>query len=317
MKQGKRKRKIKARREIKKKGFHLCTAYEIFFFSFTPIHSIYPIRDPSIIPYLSLSLSSPLLLLSSHPSRTSLSLVVVLALAHPALTFGFLFLRIQESAVSWVAWRWRSLGDCLCLIDWLIDWRKMTVEERQGRVGGHGVSGGGGGRDQFPVGMRVLAVDDDPTCLKILENLLLRCQYHGMLLICNLSLSRARASERASSLHGCGLSLCCIDQFFFRFGLVLFYSCFFSLSLLDLIFVFFGDALVLLCLAFTVSLVDVSVVLGGLFLRPCNVNSRTGFAPFLLKKVFFPSLFFDIISTLLSESPILSTVLWVAHMVVV
>ncbi|EAY84742.1 hypothetical protein OsI_06112 [Oryza sativa Indica Group] len=54
----------------------------------------------------------------------------------------------------------------------------MTVEERQGRVGGHGVSGGGGGRDQFPVGMRVLAVDDDPTCLKILENLLLRCQYH-------------------------------------------------------------------------------------------------------------------------------------------
>lgn len=92
---------------------------------------------------------------------------------------------------------------------------------------------------------------------------------------------------------------------------------FFFLSLLDLIFIFFGDALVLLCLAFTVSLVDVSVVLGGLFLRPCNVNSRTDFAPFLLKKVFFPSLFFDIISTLLSESPILSTVLWVAHMVVV
>lgn len=133
----------------------------------------------------------------------------------------------------------------------------------------------------------------------------------------SLSLSLARARERASSLHGCGLSLCCIDQFFFRFGLVLFYSCFFFLSLLDLIFVFFGDALVLLCLAFTVSLVDVSVVLGGLFLRPCNVNSRTDFAPFLLKKVFFLSLFFDIISTLLSESPILSTVLWVAHMVVV
>ncbi|KAL5207604.1 hypothetical protein ABZP36_032039 [Zizania latifolia] len=49
----------------------------------------------------------------------------------------------------------------------------MTVEERQGRV-----NGGHGSRDQFPVGMRVLAVDDDPTCLKILENLLLRCQYH-------------------------------------------------------------------------------------------------------------------------------------------
>ena len=41
-------------------------------------------------------------------------------------------------------------------------------------------NGGHGARDQFPVGMRVLAVDDDPTCLKVLENLLLRCQYHGM-----------------------------------------------------------------------------------------------------------------------------------------
>nr|CAD1825682.1 unnamed protein product [Ananas comosus var. bracteatus] len=34
-------------------------------------------------------------------------------------------------------------------------------------------------RDHFPVGMRVLAVDDDPTCLKLLEVLLLRCKYHG------------------------------------------------------------------------------------------------------------------------------------------
>ncbi|KAL1210392.1 Two-component response regulator ARR10 [Cardamine amara subsp. amara] len=32
--------------------------------------------------------------------------------------------------------------------------------------------------DQFPVGMRVLAVDDDQTCLRILQNLLHRCQYH-------------------------------------------------------------------------------------------------------------------------------------------
>ncbi|KAK7351358.1 hypothetical protein VNO77_10747 [Canavalia gladiata] len=32
--------------------------------------------------------------------------------------------------------------------------------------------------DQFPIGMRVLAVDDDPTCLLILETLLTRCQYH-------------------------------------------------------------------------------------------------------------------------------------------
>ena len=38
-------------------------------------------------------------------------------------------------------------------------------------------------RDQFPVGMRVLAVDDDPVCLKVLEVLLRRCQYHGQSLL--------------------------------------------------------------------------------------------------------------------------------------
>ncbi|OIW03096.1 hypothetical protein TanjilG_07248 [Lupinus angustifolius] len=32
-------------------------------------------------------------------------------------------------------------------------------------------------RDQFPIGMRVLAVDDDPICLKLLERLLTSCQY--------------------------------------------------------------------------------------------------------------------------------------------
>lgn len=44
----------------------------------------------------------------------------------------------------------------------------MTVEERKGNAG------------QFPVGMRVLAVDDDPLCLKLLEALLRRCQYNGL-----------------------------------------------------------------------------------------------------------------------------------------
>ncbi|XP_058067584.1 two-component response regulator ORR22-like [Magnolia sinica] len=47
----------------------------------------------------------------------------------------------------------------------------MTVEERRG--GRDDPS-----RDQFPIGMRVLAVDDDPTCLKLLETLLRRCDYH-------------------------------------------------------------------------------------------------------------------------------------------
>ncbi|WOL08650.1 two-component response regulator ORR22 isoform X1 [Canna indica] len=38
--------------------------------------------------------------------------------------------------------------------------------------------GEGGENDQFPVGMRVLAVDDDPTCLKVLEAMLIRCRYN-------------------------------------------------------------------------------------------------------------------------------------------
>ncbi|OWM65805.1 two-component response regulator ARR12 [Punica granatum] len=50
----------------------------------------------------------------------------------------------------------------------------MTVESRKGGL----LGGEEGSRDMFPVGMRVLAVDDDPTCLKILDNLLRYCKYH-------------------------------------------------------------------------------------------------------------------------------------------
>ncbi|KAL2228386.1 two-component response regulator ARR12 [Sesamum indicum] len=42
----------------------------------------------------------------------------------------------------------------------------MTVEEIRGDS------------ENFPVGMRVLAVDDDPICLKLLDTLLRKCQYH-------------------------------------------------------------------------------------------------------------------------------------------
>ncbi|XAR66784.1 hypothetical protein NMG60_11013120 [Bertholletia excelsa] len=45
----------------------------------------------------------------------------------------------------------------------------MTVEEIRGNLGTE--------NDRFPVGMRVLAVDDDPTCLMLLEGLLRKCQY--------------------------------------------------------------------------------------------------------------------------------------------
>ncbi|CAB4299105.1 unnamed protein product [Prunus armeniaca] len=35
--------------------------------------------------------------------------------------------------------------------------------------------------DQFPVGLRVLVVDDDPTCLMILKKMLRTCLYDGTL----------------------------------------------------------------------------------------------------------------------------------------
>ncbi|KAK3033011.1 hypothetical protein RJ639_037140 [Escallonia herrerae] len=40
--------------------------------------------------------------------------------------------------------------------------------------------------DRFPVGMRVLAVDDDPTCLMLLDTLLRKCQYHGQISLSSL-----------------------------------------------------------------------------------------------------------------------------------
>ncbi|KAG8367565.1 hypothetical protein BUALT_Bualt16G0085100 [Buddleja alternifolia] len=45
----------------------------------------------------------------------------------------------------------------------------MTVEEIRGENENY---------EQFPVGLRVLAVDDNPTCLKLLETLLRKCQYN-------------------------------------------------------------------------------------------------------------------------------------------
>ncbi|MBA0731974.1 hypothetical protein Gogos_016092 [Gossypium gossypioides] len=48
----------------------------------------------------------------------------------------------------------------------------MTMEEKMG-----GSNREDEALDRFPVGMRVLAVDDDPICLKVLGTLLLKCQY--------------------------------------------------------------------------------------------------------------------------------------------
>ncbi|XP_019417487.1 PREDICTED: two-component response regulator ARR12-like [Lupinus angustifolius] len=49
----------------------------------------------------------------------------------------------------------------------------MAVENQRGPVVDEE-----GASDPFPVGMRVLAVDDEPICLRVLETLLRKCQYH-------------------------------------------------------------------------------------------------------------------------------------------
>ncbi|GAV79977.1 Response_reg domain-containing protein/Myb_DNA-binding domain-containing protein [Cephalotus follicularis] len=48
----------------------------------------------------------------------------------------------------------------------------MIMDEKRGSF-----SCEDGYMDRFPIGMRVLAVDDDPICLKLLDNLLRKCQY--------------------------------------------------------------------------------------------------------------------------------------------
>ncbi|KAF8036762.1 hypothetical protein BT93_C2467 [Corymbia citriodora subsp. variegata] len=47
----------------------------------------------------------------------------------------------------------------------------MTVEDKKGGLVNED------GKDPFPVGMRVLAVDDDASCLKVLEGMLRKCRY--------------------------------------------------------------------------------------------------------------------------------------------
>ena len=58
---------------------------------------------------------------------------------------------------------------------------------------------GGDGWDGFLSGLKVMVVDDDPLCLKVVEHMLKRCSYTGMLL----------ATERsATCLQYCGIAEC-------------------------------------------------------------------------------------------------------------
>lgn len=52
--------------------------------------------------------------------------------------------------------------------------------------------------DEFPAGMRVLVVDDDPICLMVLERMLHRCSYRG-----TLSFFLARRTLTGSTLACC------------------------------------------------------------------------------------------------------------------
>lgn len=58
--------------------------------------------------------------------------------------------------------------------------------------------------DQFPAGLRVLVVDDDPTCLKILEKMLQNCCYAGLF---SISTSFFLLSFLSSLLFGVSCSL--------------------------------------------------------------------------------------------------------------
>lgn len=78
-------------------------------------------------------------------------------------------MRLDHCTSAWFSHLGIS-GSALC------SWLEMAVENQRGHLVDED-----GSIDRFPVGMRVLAVDDDPTCLKLLENLLRKCQYQGSL----------------------------------------------------------------------------------------------------------------------------------------
>ena len=71
--------------------------------------------------------------------------------------------------------------------------------------------------DQFPAGLRVLVVDDDPTCLMILEKMLRTCLYEGTTLLLLLTPS-VSSIFCFSPISIRSLSLSIQVCFFLRFG---------------------------------------------------------------------------------------------------
>ena len=68
---------------------------------------------------------------------------------------------------------------------------------------------------RFPVGLRVIVVDDDPLCLRIVEKMLQRCQYEGAAISCFFfaagdatpSRERIECDVRARKTRGAGPSI--------------------------------------------------------------------------------------------------------------
>lgn len=87
--------------------------------------------------------------------------------------------------------------------------------------GGHAVSGGGGGaagtsaggptsqRPAFPKGLRVLVVDDDLLCLRVVETMLKKCDYEGKAVGIDAWLGAFINKLFVSSAATCKAHACC------------------------------------------------------------------------------------------------------------
>ena len=62
--------------------------------------------------------------------------------------------------------------------------------------------------DKFPAGLRVLVVDDDPLCLKVVEHMLKRCKYAGEVRAAAGSLQCILRNPRPREMIGFSCSRC-------------------------------------------------------------------------------------------------------------
>ena len=65
--------------------------------------------------------------------------------------------------------------------------------------------------DAYPAGLKVLAVDDDPLCLKVVAEMLKRCNYEGEMLLppSVAALLLGELSATVTSVSAERIQLCC------------------------------------------------------------------------------------------------------------